>query len=126
MKIARFLFISVFVTLMCLFYVHQRVELIKLSYSIKDKQKSLTQLLDQNRFLVYNMNTLKSPANLEKILIAKNIKLESPAKWEELKLAKAKGLPTEQVVPRNLFTRTKQAVAAIFSFRSVAEAKTIK
>lgn len=126
MKIAKFLFISVCVTIICLFYVHQRVELIKLSYNIKDNQKNLTHLLDQNRYLMYNVNTLKSPANLEKILVSKNIKLESPAKWEEIKLAKAVVVPAKHNVPSNLFIKTRQALFAFFSFKSVAEAKTIK
>ena len=69
------------VTLVALVYVHQQVELVKLSYSIETREKKLKVLLDHKERLDYNINDLESPARLEKILMSKNIDVAFPGKY---------------------------------------------
>jgi cell division protein FtsL len=76
------------VTLVALVYVHQQVELVKLSYSIETKEKKLKVLLDRKERLDYNINDLESPSRLERILVAKNIDVGFPGRYNVVKVAK--------------------------------------
>ena len=76
------------VTLVALIYVHQQVELVKLSYSIETREKKLKVLLDHKERLDYNINDLESPARLEKILMSKNIDVAFPGRYHVVKVAK--------------------------------------
>ena len=77
------------VTLVALVYVHQQVELVKLSYSIETKEKNLKVLLDHKDRLDYTINNLEAPSRLEKILISKNIDVAFPGRYNVVKVAKA-------------------------------------
>ena len=76
------------VTLVALIYVHQQVELVKLSYSIETREKKLKVMLDHKERLDYNINDLESPARLEKILMSKNIDVAFPGRYHVVKVAK--------------------------------------
>lgn len=76
------------VTLTGLIYVHQQIELVKLSYSIETKEQKLKVLLDHKERLNYNIDNLEAPARLEKILMAKNIDVGFPGKYNVVKVAK--------------------------------------
>ena len=75
-------------TLVALVYVHQQVELVKLSYSIESKEKKLKDMLDHKERLDYNINNLEDPSRLEKILMSKNIDVAFPGKYNVVKVAK--------------------------------------
>ena len=76
------------VTIAALVYVHQQVELVKLSYSIESKEKKLKDMLDHKERLDYNINNLEDPARLEKILMSKNIDVVFPGKYNVVKVVK--------------------------------------
>ena len=76
-------------TLVALVYVHQQVELVKLSYSIEAKEKKLKDMLDHKERLDYNINNLEDPSRLEKILMSKNIAVAFPGKYNVVKIARA-------------------------------------
>ena len=76
-------------TLVARVYVHQQVELVKLSYSIETKEKKLKDMLDHKERLDYNINNLEDPSRLEKILMSKNINVAFPGKYNVVKVAKA-------------------------------------
>ena len=76
-------------TLVALVYVHQQVELVKLSYSIETKEKKLKDMLDHKERLDYNINNLEDPSRLEKILMSRNIDVAFPGKYNVVKVAKA-------------------------------------
>jgi len=65
----------IMLTIATLFYVHQNIEIVKLGYSINNKEKTLTYFLDQQKRLVYNLNKLESPSVLNKKLSYKDIEL---------------------------------------------------
>ena len=75
-------------TLVALVYVHQQVELVKLSYSIEAKEKKLKDMLDHKERLDYNINNLEDPSRLENILMSKNINVAFPGKYNVVKIAK--------------------------------------
>ena len=83
----RFVSGVVLVTMACLLYVYTEVQTTKIGYAIRKQEEGKTQLLDRARALKYNIARLKSPANLEKKLVAQNVLLESPKTWQTLVLA---------------------------------------
>lgn len=88
MRFARSIIPVIVLTVASLIYVHQQVELVKLSYSIEKKEKVFNEMLDRNDQLSYNIKNLESPSRLESVLISKNIKITFPKKGHVLKMAK--------------------------------------
>jgi len=81
-------FISI-VTLIALVYVHQQVELVKMSYSICKKEKVIKDMLDRKDCLGYNVYNLEAPSRLEKVLLARNVDVAFPKKSNVIKVAMA-------------------------------------
>ncbi len=75
-------------TITALVYVHQQVELVKLSYAIETKEKTLQDILDRKDRLNYNINNLASPSRLEQVLVAKKIDMAFPRRHNVVKVAK--------------------------------------
>lgn len=76
-----------FITLLALLYVHQQVEMVKLSYAIEYKESLLKDVLDRNDGLGYNIGNLESPSRLEQVLLAKRIDIAFPAKGQVVNAA---------------------------------------
>jgi hypothetical protein len=88
MRLFKYIMLLGIVTLTALVYVHQQVELVKLSYEIDCKEKKLKELLDRKGILRYNISNLESPARLEKVLLAKKITISYPKKGQVVRLAR--------------------------------------
>jgi hypothetical protein len=115
----------IFATIVALIYVHQQVELVKLSYAIGCKEKKLKEILDRNEGLGYNIENLEDPARLEQVLISKNIDMMFPRPNNIVRAVKAKtrvaedGLRTIAIEKSfNLF-----GILEIFSPRAEAQTK---
>lgn len=117
MKIYKFLIILTIVTAIMLGYVHQKIELLKVSYSIEERREDLVKLLDQNNFLLYNLIALKSPYNLEQLLSAKNATFELPTPHQFVRI-------NQPQFERELsgWEKVRVAFANIFALNSNAEA----
>jgi hypothetical protein len=76
------------VTALALLYVHQQVELVKISYAIENREKKLKDVLDHNESLGYNIGNLESPFRLEQALIARNIDVGFPGRGNVVKVAR--------------------------------------
>lgn len=87
MKIYRFSVFLVFMTLVTLLYVHQQVQLLKLSYKINLNESQIARVLDQNKSLIYNVTRLKSPVYLDKKFLAINKDFAIPKQWQIVKIA---------------------------------------
>lgn len=61
-----------------LFYVHQKVEIVKMGFCVDGHRQELTLLLDQYRSLVYNLSRLQSPKSIEDTLYVNKITLSMP------------------------------------------------
>ncbi len=128
MRVYKFLTTTTIITAAALMYVSQQTALIRLSYDIKERERSYSELLDRGKILLYNVKQLESPARLEKVLLAKNMKFEVPSK-EQVIFASASLLPgssKEVKKPIGVFGKLRQAVASIFVLGPEAEAKPIK
>jgi len=80
----------IFITVVALVYVHQQIELVKLSYAIGCKEKKLKDILDRNEGLGYNIENLEDPARLEQILLSKNIDITFPRPNNIIRAVRAK------------------------------------
>jgi len=119
------IFISAF-TFIALMYVNQQVLIYQIGLKVKENNQIYSKLVDRNRILVYNVLNLKSPVNLETKLLAKDVELDMPRKWQVVKLAKS---PTKFVrkdaVKKGLFAslfivgREAEASPNVNSFASV-------
>ena len=80
MRLSRSVLPIVIFTVASLMYVHQQVELVKLSYLMEKKEKRLNEALDRREQLSYNIKNLEAPSRLESALLAKNIDITFPKK----------------------------------------------
>ncbi|MFH2145748.1 MAG: hypothetical protein ABII75_06955 [Candidatus Omnitrophota bacterium] len=68
MELKKIIVYSSIITLICVCYVNKQVELVTLGYKLEVKGKRLSEILDQNRILVYNNTCLKAPQYLAGML----------------------------------------------------------
>ena len=76
MKISGFLRLLSIILFIGISYVWQHTEMVKVSYNIRESENRVSLLLDQNRNLVYNVDILESPRNLDMKLADNEIKFE--------------------------------------------------
>jgi hypothetical protein len=88
MRIFKYIILLGIVTLTALVYVHQQVELVKLSYEIDCKEKKLKEMLDRRGILRYNISNLESPSRLEKVLLERKVSVSYPKKGQIIRLAR--------------------------------------
>jgi len=89
MRLFKYLIFVSIITSAALVYVHQQIELVKLSYEIDCKEKVLKQMLDRRAILRYNISNLESPSRLEKVLSLRNIKVSFPKRAQVVRLDRA-------------------------------------
>jgi hypothetical protein len=111
MRLFKYIILLGIVTLAALVYVHQQVELVKLSYAIDCKEKKLKELLDRKGTLRYNISNLESPSRLEKVLLDRKVSVSYPKKGQVIRLARN---PSRVPNRRSLRVSGLQERAAIF------------
>ena len=86
---------AVISTCVCLGYVNQQVEVVKLSYSLRAKEKRLSDLIDYNRVLLYNNISLKAPQYLTSMIEQNELKLCLPDTAAVAKVRVKRGQPSQ-------------------------------
>lgn len=86
-KVFKFMISIAMVTLAALIYVHQQVELVKISYAISTKEMDLEDMLDRRESLGYNIKELESPSRLERVLVSRKIDIAFPKRDHVVKVA---------------------------------------
>ncbi|MFH1479073.1 MAG: hypothetical protein ABIG92_04780 [Candidatus Omnitrophota bacterium] len=104
------------ITLLALAYVNMQVLVYQMGLKVKENTYIYSNLVDQNKILLYNVLNLKSPVNLEAKLLAKKVELNMPREWQVLKL---KGSP-EKFISKNI--EKKAFFANLFNVTREAEA----
>ena len=77
MRLRKFVFTGIIITILAVFYVHQRVEIVKAGYGLQKNRKYLSYLVDQNSKLMYNLTKLESPRSLLTSLNGEEIEFAS-------------------------------------------------
>jgi hypothetical protein len=106
------------ITLVALIYVHQQVELVKLSYSIETKEKKLKVMLDHKGRLDYNIDNLEAPSRLENVLMSKNIDIAFPGKHHVMNVAKLTPGSADELALRASSIDRKFSIFGIIDFLS--------
>lgn len=126
MRLFKFLTSVFFVTALGLLYVHQQVELVKLSYAIECKEKRLKDVLDHKEALGYNIDNLEAPSRLEGMLLAQKIEIAFPKKAQVVKIAKLTTAFNDTARIRSVGVEKKPDILGFFDFlnpRAEAQAK---
>ena len=84
----RALKIIVTVTFVGVMYINQQALVYQMGLKVKQNNDVYTKLVDHNKILVYNVLNLRSPVSLERKLLAKEVELSMPSKWQVVKIAK--------------------------------------
>lgn len=130
MRTSRSILYTAVSTVLCLLYVFQQTEIVKLGYRITSAQKVLEACQDRKTSLEYAASSLESPLNLDKNLFLKNDGFQMPEAYKLVKVGVPQGATGAVAQPKlarqtvgSMFKRL--ASAALFRGEQ-AEAKTIK
>ena len=86
----------VLITMAALLYVHQHVEMVKISYSIERKEAKIQEMLDWKGRVGYNIKNLETPARLEDALLAKKVDIVYPKRVQIYKASQPQHMPADQ------------------------------
>ncbi|MFH1201339.1 MAG: hypothetical protein V1674_00400 [Candidatus Omnitrophota bacterium] len=104
MKINKFLICVSVITFLCVVYVRQQTEIVRLAYEGKKKSDKLADLLDQKDILTYNVDVLKSLPNIHLTLLSKQDEFEIAREFRVVKLVGYKN-STNKFNGKNLLAR---------------------
>jgi hypothetical protein len=131
MRTSRCILYTALGTVMCLLYVFEQTEIVKLGYKITSAQKVLQASLDRKTMLEYTFSSLESPQNLDKNLFLKNDGFEMAQKYKLVKVGVGSRNPLMLAKAKLTLRETKElswkrlALQTLFGGKQ-AEAKTIK
>ena len=74
MRVYRIIMTGMIIMMLAIFYVHQKVEIIKSGYLLQKNRKYLSYLADQNSKLMYNLSKMESPRYLLASMGAEEVK----------------------------------------------------
>jgi hypothetical protein len=103
------------VTLMALLYVHQHVEMVKVSYSIERKEKKIVEMLDRRGKLGYTIKNLEAPSRLEDILLSGKVDIVYPKRAQVYKAAQISYNTTDRQ-PERLGQEERFNISGIVDF----------
>ena len=123
MRVHKFSICLISATLLALLYVHQQIQLVKISYEIESNEKEIVTLLDQHKTLMYNNTKLKSPVDLERNFLADKEEFGISQQWKvvEVMVPKVNKEPVIMAKARNSL-----AIFNIFGKPKEVFANTIK
>ncbi len=127
MRTSRCIFYTTLATAICVLYVAQQTEIVKLGYKITAAEKILQASLDRKTSLEYTLSSLESPLSLEKNLLQQKDNYEMAQSYKFVKVdagrvRKASAPRPTRLVKKSAFKRL--AFQSFFAGKS-AEAKTI-
>lgn len=73
-------------TFVAVIYVNQQALIYQMGLKVKQNNDVYAKLVDHNKILVYNVLNLRSPVTLEKRLLAREVELSMPSKWQVVKI----------------------------------------
>ena len=116
MRLFKSLIIMGCLTLAALAYVHQQVELVKMSYAINYKERKLKDILDRRDCLGYNIANLENPSRLESVLLAKKIDISFPKPDHVFKIVRISSRGIIDGSSKVVGIERKGALSGIFEF----------
>ncbi|PIP68182.1 MAG: hypothetical protein CO035_05575 [Candidatus Omnitrophica bacterium CG_4_9_14_0_2_um_filter_42_8] len=74
------------VTFVAVMYVNQQALIYQMGLKVKQNNDVYAKLVDHNKIMVYNVLNLRSPVSLGRKLLAKEVELSMPSKWQVVKI----------------------------------------
>jgi len=105
MRLSKCITTGLVVTVFALAYVHQRIEIIKAGYSIRENRICLMDLIDQNSKLTYNLSRLESPGKLLESLDSDQIEFGNQRRSDKQNYLLARPSNERTGPPESLFGR---------------------
>ena len=104
-----------------LLYVHQHIAILLCSYTINQKDETLTALIDVHKNLKFQLASLTSPTTLEQKLADANVNLVLP---KEIKIVKVPITHTEPIhMVENSLVSRDSGIFRFFGFEKEAQAE---
>ncbi len=94
------------VTAVLLVYVHERVEMFRISYKIYDRSAQLSKKAEDYRLLKFEVTQLRSPQSLEKRLHAMSLPFTLPKEIKVLRVPSAPVLQAREPLPVHVPTQS--------------------
>jgi cell division protein FtsL len=121
--LGKILFGLAIVTATLLLYVHERVEMIRVSYRIHDKSVQLSERTEEFRHLKFQVTQFRSPQHLEKKMNELELALTLPKQIQVLKVPASKPVVPVRV-PLPLKTTTDKFFDFLGQWTQIAQART--
>ena len=124
MRFSRFLKFTVMGTILALIYIQMQMQIIKLAYQGKFKEKQIKKLIEENGHVTYSILTMKSSDHLGGRLLAENSDMEFAGPKQVVKLAMPDQM-LKKTQPAKVEKKADRANAllSLISLRSQAEAR---
>ncbi|MFH1856243.1 MAG: hypothetical protein ABH836_03300 [Candidatus Omnitrophota bacterium] len=90
MKTHKFLLTIFIITSGAMLYINQQTRVLSAGYELKNNRSARAHLLDCREKLLYNLAELKSPQNLHKQLVVRNIDMQWPGRNQVVKVVETK------------------------------------
>jgi len=81
MRLKKYFLGLLIITCISLWYVHISFLVVEGNYSIKKYEREISQLLDLNKKLMYNVTALETPACLVEKLVENDLEYDVPRRW---------------------------------------------
>jgi hypothetical protein len=120
MKLSRFILITTIVTFLCVLYVYQQTEILRLAYLGQKKRVAFDDLLDKNSILRYNINKGVSLVRIGDS-VSKCTDYEMPNSYRLVKFIRSE----DNLKIGALAVKKENFLSRLFGIKRQAEAKTI-
>jgi len=80
--VRKFTFAAIIGVLLSLVYLWQHTQLLRLGYTIREKEKKVAVLKKENQCLRLRICQLKSPRHIERMIAEKDLRLASTKNWQ--------------------------------------------
>lgn len=125
MKLSKFIFLIVFITLFSILYVYQQTEIFHLAYDSQKKLAIFEDLLDKNTILRYNIARNASLIRINNKVSAK-ADFQMPDAYKLVKVRQPlEDLQAAHYVSTNKENVKENIIARLFGVKRQAEARTI-
>ncbi|MBP7215701.1 MAG: hypothetical protein KBA46_00280 [Candidatus Omnitrophica bacterium] len=119
MKLSRFLFSLVFITMLSLLYVYEQTEIVRLAYTGQKQSQLFEELLDRNKVLRYNIAKNASLVHLGGKMNEADFQM--PERYRLLKVAGAQ----TRLSSASRVAQKGNLLSRFFSIKRLAQAQTI-
>lgn len=126
MKLSKFIYLVIFITIVSIIYVQLQVQIFALAYNGKKREVTFKELLDRKTIMMYNINRLESAENIGTTLLSRDSNLQFSDKTQIARFDMPIQLAGNFNAEPKLENKRPNFLISFFSLKSEAQAKPIK